>query len=223
MRRYSLVMVFLACLVQACSMFALGGPTSITQPPPGTPTSTLAPTRTSTPTVSPTFTPSATIVHIPTQDFNLPTSTDFVIPIIVEGGMTATIAPYNITPTAFRPGPGFVSVVVSDSKIFWGSCKHNKTTITTIVEDPREVFSVIIFVRVKSAKKEDYTPWTTGNAMNSNGNGEYSEVLRGIEIEGHNHYLNSWVIFQLVATNIEGKEVGRTMVYDHAIALSPCE
>jgi hypothetical protein len=88
--------------------------------------------------------------------------------------------------------------------------------------DREEVLSVVIFVRVRSAKKEDYTPWTTGDVMSDHRDGTYTYLLRGSAIEGHNHYRDSWVIFQLVATNNKGEEVGRTQIYTGSIALSPC-
>jgi hypothetical protein len=162
-------------------------------------------------------------VRIPTQDPNQPTSTFAPIPVIIDGGLTATPLPQNVTPTAFRPGPGFLSVSISENKIFWGSCKHNKTTITAVVEDEEEVFSVVIFTYVRAANKDDSTPWTKGNVMHDHGDGSYTYVMRGSEVEGHNHYKNSWIVFQLVITDIEGNEVGRTRIYDQTIALSPCE
>jgi hypothetical protein len=165
-----------------------------------------------------------TIVRIPTQDPDQPTSTVPFIPIIIEGGVTGTpLPPVNLTPTSFRPGVGFLSISISENKIFWGSCKHNKTTIKAVVEDAREAFSVVIFTRVRSAKRDDSTPWTTGNVMSDRGDGTYVYVMRGSDVEGHNHYKEAWIVFQLVITNIEGKEVGRSRIYDHSIALSPCE
>jgi hypothetical protein len=91
------------------------------------------------------------------------------------------------------------------------------------VENPEDVFSVIIFVRVKSAIKEDYTPWTTGNTMQKHSDGTFSYTLTANTTDGHNHFKNSWILFQLVATNDMGQAIGRTMIYTNAIALSPCK
>ena len=90
------------------------------------------------------------------------------------------------------------------------------------MEDPEEVISVVIFVQVKSMKKEDYTPWTTGDVMFNHRDGTFSYTLIGSKIEGHNHYRNSWVRFQLVATDDKGEEIGRTQIYTEVIDLSPC-
>ena len=102
------------------------------------------------------------------------------IPIFI-GSVTATPI---VSPTPTRPGIGFVSVDVSEQKIFWGSCKHNKAKIIAKVQNPDEVFSVVIFVRVKALLKEDYTPWTTGDVMTKHGDGTFSYTLVGSEIEG---------------------------------------
>ncbi len=218
MRRFYLMLV-LAILIQACAGAPFGGalPTD-TPAPTATATVTFTPMDTPTATITPTITPSPTIVHIPTWDPNQPTATFVPVPIYI-GKDTATPI---VTSTPLRPGPGFLSVQVSDNKIFWGSCKPNKTKIITQVENPEDVFSVIIFVRVKSAAKEDYTPWTTGNAMQKHSDGTFSYTLAANSTRGHNHYKNSWIMFELVATNEKGQEVGRTMIYPNAISLSPC-
>jgi hypothetical protein len=223
MRRFYLVMVS-AILIQACAGTSFGDvlfPPTSTPSPTATATVTFTPMDTPTATITPTITPSPTIVHIPTWDPNQPTAT-FIpiapIPIYI-GNNTATPI---VSPTPIRPGPGFLSVQVSDNKIFWGSCKPNRTKIIAQVENPEDVFSVIIFVRVKSAIKEDYTPWTTGNTMQKHGDGTFSYSLTANTTRGHNHFKNSWILFQLVSTDDMGKEVGRTMIYTNAIALSPC-
>jgi hypothetical protein len=216
MRRFYLMLV-LAILIQACAGVPFGAPTN-TPAPTATATVTFTPMDTPTATITPTITPSPTIVHIPTWDPNEPTATFVPVPIYI-GEDTATPI---VTSTPLRPGPGFLSVQVSDNKIFWGSCKPNKSKIITQVENPEDVFSVIIFVRVKSAAKEDYTPWTTGNTMQKHSDGTFSYTLAANSTRGHNHYKNSWIMFELVATNEKGQEVGRTMIYPNAISLSPC-
>ncbi len=141
------------------------------------------------------------------------------IPIFI-GDVTATPI---VSPTPTNPGIGFVSVNVSEKKIFWGICKPNKVKITAKVRNPDEVYSVVIFVRVKSLLKEDYTPWTNGDVMTRHGDGTFSYTLVGINIEGHNHYKASWVFFQLVATDEAGEIIGRTMIYPDSISLFPCK
>jgi hypothetical protein len=220
MRRFYPVLVSVI-LLQACSSIPfLGGlnPPTNTATLTATSTVTFTPTITSTATITPSVTPTTTIVRIPTQDPNLPTATFVPIPILVDNN---TITPFA-SPTEFSAGPGFLSVSVSEKKIFWGSCKHNKTKVTAQVMRPDDVFSVVIFVRAKALNEEDYTPWTTGDVMHDEGQGLYSYTLVGSNIEGHNHNKESWVIFQLVATDVEGDVIGNTMVFTNSISLSPC-
>lgn len=220
MRRFFLMMV-LAVLMQACAGIPFADvlfPATNTPAPTATATVTFTPTITQTPTVTATITPSATIVRFPTQDPNLPTATFAPIPIYI-GNNTATPI---VAPTPVRPGPGFLAMTISESKIYWGTCQPNRTKIVVQVEDAEEVFSVIIFVRVKSAKEDDYTPWTTGDAMHNHRDGTFSYTLRANSIYGRNHYQRSWVFLQMVATNEKGEEMGRTLIFSDLIALSPC-
>jgi hypothetical protein len=219
MRRFFL-MIVLVFLIQACAGIPFGGALTPTNTPASTATATVTFTPTNTPTASitPTITPSPTIVHIPTWDPNQPTATFVPVPIYIGKD---TVTPI-VTSTPLRPGPGFLSVQVSENRIYWGICKPNKTKIITQVENPEDVFSVIIFVQVKSAIKEDYTPWTTGNTMQKHSDGTFSYTLAANSTYGRNHYKNSWILFQLVATDDKGEVIGRTMIYPNAIALSPC-
>ena len=80
---------------------ACSGAEATPEPVSPTPFITKTPVDTPTPADTPLPTPSATIVKIPTQDFDQPTYTPFVLLI---GGNTVT--PYETS----LPGPGFVSV-----------------------------------------------------------------------------------------------------------------
>jgi hypothetical protein len=216
MRKIYLVTV-LAILIQSCSGMPVLFPT-ITPAPTATETLTATPSSTPTITTTPTITPSPTIVHIPTYDPYQPTMTAISFP--TRAGATP-VAPFS-TPTSNRPGPGFVAVTISDKKIYWGSCKPNATKIIAKMENPEDVYSIIVFVQVKSAFKEDSTPWTSGDVMERHVDGTFSYLLSANTTRGHNHYKQSWILFQLVATNGFGEVIGRTKIYSSEIALSPC-
>lgn len=106
--------------------------------------------------------------------------------------------------------------------MYWGGCEGNQAVINAEVEDPENVNGVIIFMRVKNFFEDDYTPWTNGNIMFNNRDGTFTYIAIGSEIEGHNHYKKSAIYFQLVAVDDEGKEVGRTKIYEGVITMSPC-
>jgi hypothetical protein len=207
----------LAILLQACAGMPVIFPTKAPTPT-ATETMTAIPTSTPTLTTTPTITPSPTIVRIPTYDPFQPTATGISLPTRVG---QIPMAPL-LTPTPTRPGPGFLSVTISEKKIYWGSCKPNATKIIAKMENPENVYSVIVFVQVKSAFKEDYTPWTSGDVMERRVDGTFSYLLSANTTRGHNHYKSSWILFQLVATNGFGEAIGRTKIYTNEIALSPC-
>lgn len=217
MRKLYLV-AMIAVLLQACSMNDILSLPTNTPLPTSTELITFTPLPTWTPSITPSITPSPTIVRIPTWDPNVLTSTFAPIPIFI-GEYTATPV---IPPTPVRPGPGFLSVTISEKRIFWGSCTPNESIIVAKVTDPEEVASVVIFVQVKSAEDEDYTPWTSGDVMYNYFDGTFSYTLQATEINGHNHYKKSWVRMQLVATNIKGEEVGRTRIIPEVASLEPC-
>jgi hypothetical protein len=115
MRRRYLMMV-LAILLQACAGMpfedVLFPPTS-TLAPTVTATVTFTPMDTPTASITPTITSSPTIVHIPTWDPNQPTATVIPMPMFIGKD---TVTPY-ITSTPTRPGPGFLSVQISEKRI----------------------------------------------------------------------------------------------------------
>ncbi len=226
MRKVSPVLLSLVIFLQACSAlpFSLGQQVDISTPAATrTHVATYTPGAQPTATLTPTITPSPTIIHFPTQDPNMPTATFEAIPIYVgDNTATPTLAAVEAPlATISRPGAGFESVQVSEEKIFWGGCKPNKAKVTVRVEDPKGVFSVYIFVQLRSTLKEDYTPWSTGDVMFNYHDGSFSYILQGNEIEGHNNYLSSSIRFQLVATDAAGREVARSIIYQ-IVGLSPC-
>lgn len=202
-------------VAQSCAL----APATNTPQPTSTTFITYTPIDTPTQTNTPIPTASPTIVRIPTQDLTS-IATFPIIPIFI-GDVTAT-QPLSLVPTSSKPGPGFVSVSISPTKIYWGGCEANQAVITTTVEDQSAVAGVIIFMRVKSATDEDYTPWTNGNIMYNNRDGTFTYIAVGSEVEGHNHYKASFIFFQLVSVDKNGKENGRTKIYENAISMSPC-
>lgn len=210
--RVSPALLLLTIFVQACSL-ASPKPTS-------TPTETSTPTVTATRTVTPTVTPSPTIVHFPT-------STDIstgVVPIFT-GVKTATpvltITPVStITPSG--PGPGFDSIAVSDHKLYYGICKPHTVKITAQLQDPQNVYNVVFFVRLKSAKKEDYTVWDKGTTMDDHGQGLWTYTLNTNTIAGHHNYVHAWIQYQIVATDRAGNFVARSWIFTQSMTLQPC-
>lgn len=203
-----------AFLVVGCSLAEAEPPPAAPQPT-FTPFITLTPINTPADTATATLQPTSTIVKISTWDPFQPTST----PPLVSFGDDNPIP----TATSSKPGAGFASVSYSpNNNVFWGGCKPNSVRIVAEVDDPEDVASVVYFLRVKNFDKDDYTPWDNGNVMYNRGGGKFVVTILGTDIYGYNHYKHSWVYFQLVATNFEGEEVGRTRIYEKAFDMRPC-
>jgi hypothetical protein len=153
--------------------------------------------------------------------------------IPASGSGISTVTPFpSVTPfptatpiptaTSLSPGPGFSSVTVADSRIYWGICRGNKTKFTVQVTDPEIVSNVVIFIRLKDYKSDDTTPWSKGAAMNSHGDGSWTYTLRANNIDEHTSYRRSWVMYQFALEDERGEVSGRTHVYTNNITLEPC-
>ncbi len=215
MRNFFPALFVLFFLLQACA--APAAPTA-TRAPSSTPTSADTPTPTQTLTV----TPSPTIVKIPTIDWNAtPTPPSFVFDFPTPiGGFGGALLP-TITPSS--PGEGFESVEVSPTNIYWGICRSNKITFTVEVSEPDDVYSVVLFIRLRHLKAEIFTDWNKGIALEPLGDtGIWSQTFSANSIEGHEKFRRGWVWYQLVATGAYGIELGRTHIYADTIKLEPC-
>jgi len=213
MRKLVLIVLGCALALQAC-LSSAKTPTSA----PKTPSPTASPTSSSTPTV----TPSPTIIHFPTQDYKstaTPPAYLFKTPTPFPGVNTATPIPSS-TPSV--PGVGFEAVDVSGDKFYWGSCKPNSLRVTAQVSDPKSVFSVVLFARMRRLKAEIFTPWNKGTGMEHLGNGKWVYNLSANSIDGHSLYHKGWVWYQLVATDANKQEIGRTRIYMDKIKIEPC-
>jgi hypothetical protein len=213
-----MIPLIFALFLQACSLAPAPAPTA-------TPADTATPTQTRIPTSTSTVTPSPTIVHFPTIDPNA-TSTPNAVPIFT-GVKTATpiitLTPRPLlTSTPSGPGPGFKSITLSEHKLYWGICKPNKVKITVEVDDPDLVYNVVFFVRLKAVKKDDYTAWSNGAAMDDHGDGLWTYTLYTKTIKDRKNYAKSWIEYQIVATDRDGNFVGRSWIFAQSMTLQPC-
>jgi len=194
----------------------------------------LIPTDTPKPTATITLThrPAATLTATPpTPTFTstptfiggerLPTETATANPSQTHapGTASATILPDD---TSIPENIGFSSVTISEKAIYWGSCQPGISRVTAVVTEPKEVFSVVIFVRLRELNTTDSTPWSRGDAMNDSGDGTFTYNLNADKIDGHKNYRKAWVFYQLVATDTDGEVIGRTQVYTQSLSIGPC-
>lgn len=215
-----IVFVLFTCyfLLQSCS-----SPGSAVPLPTRKPTITFTATITPTMTITPTITPSPTIVKIPTVDYNAtptPPAYIYVVPTPILGAGAALPVPSE-TPSS--PGEGFEWIKTSETNIYWGICKPNKMKVTAQVSEPKDVFSVVLFVRLRNLKAQIFTEWNKGTGMEPVGDeGLWAQDLYASSIDGHSSYRRGWVWYQLVATGKDNFEVGRSRIFMDTIKLQPC-
>jgi len=217
--RRSAVISLLGLIALACS-FSISDLLPVATP--GTPLPTGSPTVSSTPSKTPTITPTLptpTFTDTPTLISSGPTQTASSTPTSTNSiGVLVT----QSTATPIGLNVGFASVLISTTHIYWGACDPSQVTFTAQVTDASTAFNVVLFVRLKDSQSDDTTDWNTGIAMNDKGNGTFTFTLKAKAIDGYNSYSSAWVFYQLVSTDKQNNNLGRTQIYTQSLALSPC-
>ncbi|MCA2001313.1 MAG: hypothetical protein LDL51_05575 [Chloroflexi bacterium] len=212
------VFFFSACAVAGNP---LSPPTSV---PSSTPTNTPTPAPTLTPTVpSPTFTSTPTPIRLDTKT-PVPaadTPTPLVLTLTMPGvTLLPTYTPVALVPQV--PIPGFVSVSASDEVFYKGSkCEPSSVKFTAQVSDAANAAFVVLFVRFKSKQSGVTSEWTS-ITMETNGIGTFTHELFPLEMKAVDGFENAWVQYQLVATDSNSKQIGRTGIFDERLSLLNC-
>jgi hypothetical protein len=220
-RKFTLL--FFVFALSACSMNMdqlLGRQPTLIPAPTSRNTSTAAPTFT--PTVpSPTFTVTPTMVGLKAKTATLdssPTPLMFTQPGV-------TLLPTN-TPLVLVPQVnmvGFVSVSVSSEVFYKGKeCLPGSVMFTAQVADAAGVGFVVLFVRFKSKLTGTTSEWTSIEMQRGNVPGFFTHELAPLEMKAVDGFENAWVQYQLVATDGNAKQIGRTDIFDERLALLNC-
>ncbi len=214
-----LVLTLLAC--STADLVALVITPTVSSSPPPPPTETPS----KTPTITPTQ-PTPTFTYTPTLSGQKPTAT-----ATITGTLPPTDTP-EITPTSegsiilFPETSGFFSALVSEPVIYYGKCGLPKEArIGVRVIDSGKVKFVAFFMRLRSKSSGNTTGWDIGTVMQPVSDGLYTLTLDADDLhkqEPYSYYKDSWVEFQLVATNAYGREVARTAKVTDQLSLSPC-
>jgi hypothetical protein len=223
MKRITLLII-LSALLAACSFSPAGpAPQAGNQPLPASPAPAL-PSSTATSLIPPTFTLTPTLINAKpssTPTDTPPPSSTFLLVTLPTGTPVPTETEYvdaTATLTGLE-GTGFESVEFTASEFHWGSCTPNKTTMTVKVTEPARVFSVVVFIKFRNKSTGSDSGWDDGTGLESNGSGTFNFTFDGNLI---GVYANSWMIYQLVATDGAGNEVARTPSFPDKLTLSPC-
>ena len=205
-----------------------GSPVSIpflqTPVPPGSPASTVTPY-----SLDPTNTPDLFILNtLP------PTTTPFTeTPIVTDTPLPtftptfrATITLEPISPSLFTPSPNlFMSVVRSTDQIVWGSTCEGARSIrfTAQVAPARRLRFVTLWYRLQDKYSSRQTDWGGGAIMKDNDQGTYFYDLELSQIDRYRYFEDAWFQYQLVASTVTKKVLGRSVVSRSDVSLTHCK
>jgi len=218
------LIVFLALLLSGCSYADLTKllPTTPTPiPPTATATATIYMTATQTPSITPTqptptYTGTPTLIYpngtpVPSATAT-PPATLYVVP-------TATETP--VPPSLVDNGP-FTSIMVSGSKLLWGSCDPSSVRATVKLAAGVPASTVLIMLRLKDTKTGDTTDWGGGAIMDKKGGGVFTYTLTGESFTHYRDYKLAWGQYQFVAFDAHLKRLGASGQFLNALTVAPC-
>ncbi len=228
MKKIHLALSIFSLLVVACSTTSLfpvtptllvpavSLPTETLPPPTSVPTETFFFTS----TLSPSMTPASTSTSLPTST-STSTSTAPVTETMTPLAIIQATATSLIQPTP--QGPVFESVTTSGTQINWGdTCDTNSITVTAQVVSGFNVTSVLLFTRLQSQNGNTTTAWNNAISMHDDGFGTFTYDLSSKVLTYYKDFNAAWVQYQLVATNIQQQEAGRTQVYLNSLMIQHC-
>lgn len=214
-------------------IFALSGCTSLPAIPflqTSGPAQTASPQRTATPfsldsTNTPDFFVLNTIAPTTTPSTGTAVVTNTTIPTpTVTFRPTITLEP--IDPSLFTPSPNlFINVVRSTDQIVWGSTCEGARFIrfTAQVHRVRQLRFVTLWYRLQDKYSGRHTEWGGGAIFLDNDQGTYFYTLDLSQIQRYRYYEDAWFQYQLVASTITQKVLGRSVASRDEVSLTHCK
>ena len=129
---------------------------------------------------------------------------------------TATTAAATATEPAPTPDPFTIYDVDPDTYTFYygdDDCGTRDITITARVNDPDEVYNMVIFTRFADHESFDTTNWDSGEAMDKISDDTWRITFDADELDNYNEYEFATMFYQIVATRENDTELGRTTVF----------
>lgn len=136
---------------------------------------------------------------------------------------TITLEP--IDPSLFTPSPNlFLSVQRSTGQIVWGSTCEGARTIkfTAQVAPARRLKFVTLWYRLQDKYSGRHTDWGGGAILSDNDQGTYFYNLELSQIQSYRYYEDAWFQYQLVASTVTRKVLGRSVVSRTDVSLTHC-
>ena len=213
-------------LLSGCSGLPISIPFLQTPAPTASPKPTatpfsLPPTNTPNLFVINTAEPSATLApgetQLPAINTPLPTYTATVRP-------TITLEP--IDPSLFTPSPNiFLSVAKSTVQVVWGSTCQGEHTIrfTAQVMPVKRLRFVTLWYRLQDKYSGRHTNWGGGAILSDNDQGTYFYNLQLEQIRHYRNFEDAWFQYQLVASTVTRKVLGRSVVSLNEVSVTHCK
>ena len=217
-RKYSALMLFV--LLAGCS----GLPT-LNLPFLQTPTLPPSPGPTATPfSLQATYTPNLFVINTaaevsPVQSTGTPLPT-----FTATNPPTITLEP--IDPSLFTPSPNiFMSVQRSTGLIVWGSTCEGARSITfkAQVLPAKRLRFVTLWYRLQDKYSGRHTDWGGGAILSDNDQGTYFYTIELSQIQSYRYFEDAWFQYQLVASTITQKVLGRSVVSRNEVSLTHCK
>jgi hypothetical protein len=222
-RTASLIIIF---LLSGCGGSPISIPFLQTPVPPSSPQPTVTPFSldpTHTPdlfvlnTLPPTTTPFTETPAIVITNTPLPTFTPTI-------RSTITLEP--ISADLFTPSPNlFLSVQRSTDQLVWGSTCEGARSIrfTAQVMPARRLRFVTLWYRLQDKYSSRHTNWGGGAILSDNDQGTYFYNLELSQIARYRFYEDAWFQYQLVASTVTQKVLGRSLVSRSDVSLTHCK
>jgi hypothetical protein len=214
-------------------VFLLSGCSGLSVPIPflGTPTPTDLPMETATPfSLDPTHTPDLFVLSTleptitPSTGTPLPTTTPTPEPTFTPT-FRPTITLEPIEPVLFTPSPNiFLTVQRSTDQLVWGyNCEGASSIRFTaqVMAVPRLRY-VTLWYRLQDKYSGRHTDWGGGAILSDNDQGTYFYDLDLSQIQRYRLYTDAWLQYQLVASTVTQRVLGRSVVSQSDVSLTHC-
>ena len=143
-------------------------------------------------------------------------------PLTIVGSVTLE----PIDPSLFTPSPNlFLSVQKSTALIVWGSTCDGARSIkfTAQVMPARRLKYVTLWYRLQDKYTGRHTEWGGGAILSDNDQGTYFYDLDLSQINDYRFFEDAWFQYQLVASTVTRRVLGRSVVSRSEISLTHCK
>lgn len=154
---------------------------------------------------------------LPAANTSFPTFTPTARP-------TITFEP--IDPSLFTPSPNlFLTVQKSTNLIVWGSTCDGDRSIrfTAQVLPAKRLKYVTLWYRLQDKYSGRHTDWGGGAILSDNDQGTYFYTLELNQIHRYRYFEDAWFEYQLVASTLTKKVLGRSVVSRGEVSLTHCK